>query len=94
MTRDTRFPIDGGVPAPIRETIGMGSNLKYPWPRMGPSDSILIAELTEADSRKTPAQISAAMSAKAWLRRYRPGWYVLCEREGDGVRIWRMEEAK
>ena len=90
MTADARA-IEKGIPAPARIQSGVGSNLKYPWPSMKPGDSILIAELTESDSRKTPCQISAAMSAKRWLGRYRSGWYVLCEREGDGVRVWLME---
>ena len=88
----SRHNIDKDVPAPERQQTGIGSNLKYPWPRMKSGDSILIAKLTESDSRKTPCQISAAMSAKAWLRRYRPGWHVLCEREGDAVRVWIMED--
>ena len=86
--------IDKGVPAPKRQQTGIGSNLKYPWPRMKSGDSILIAKLTESDGRKTPCQISAAMSAKGWLKRHRPGWYVLCDREGEGVRVWIMEGEK
>ena len=81
------YQITKDIPPPSRED--NHSNLRYPWPRMEPGDSILIEHpLTEADGRKCPAQISAAMSAKRWLKLYRPEWCVLCAREDDGIRIW------
>lgn len=81
------YQIAKDIPLPPRED--SRTRLRYPWPRMEPGDSILIEHpLTEADSRKSPAQISAAMSAKRWLRLYRPEWRILCAREDDGIRIW------
>ena len=81
------YHIAKNIPLPLHK--GSHTMLKYPWPVMDPGDSILIEPpFTESDARKCPSQISASMSAKRWVKLYRPEWNILCAREDGGIRIW------
>lgn len=60
-----------------------GYRKNYPWPDMDVGDSVLFDEFA------TASQSSPASAARKWGRNN--GKKFSCRKEGEGVRIWRVE---
>ena len=74
--------IDKSIPLP-KAGASVGRKAEYPWPSMDVGDSVFF------DNEPGGSHSRPVWAAKAWFKS--KGMKVSIRKEGDGVRIWRIE---